>query len=66
MRIKRVAVLWCKAYNCSVIRAYEEMIDFIAAGNSSVAVAQFIPSQATMEHLIAREKTMGITLEENK
>ena len=52
-----------------MVKAYEEVIDFIAAGSSSVAVAQFTPSQATMERvadLIAREKTMGITLEESK
>lgn len=52
-----------------MVKAYEEVIDFIAAGVSSVAVSQFMPSKAAQERvadLIAREKTTGLTIEETK
>ncbi len=52
-----------------MVKAYEEVIDFIAAGVSSVAVSQFMPSEATQERvadLITREKTTGLTIEETK
>ena len=48
-------------------RAYEEFIDFIAAGPSSEHVATFQPSEATRRrivHLIAREKNEGLSAAE--
>jgi O-succinylbenzoate synthase len=49
-------------------RAYEEVIDFIAAGSQPSAVVNFKPSQAVRERvadLIAREKTSGLNAEES-
>jgi len=51
----------------SVTRAYEEVIDFIAAGPSSRGVAEYRPSEATRARavdLLTREKTTGLTPEE--
>lgn len=50
-----------------MIRAYEEIVDFIAAGSTPDAVARFQASQATkelVEELIAKEKTLRLTPEE--
>ncbi len=50
-------------------RAYEEFIDFIAAGPSSEHVATFEPSEATRQrvvHLVAREKGEGLSAEESE
>jgi hypothetical protein len=51
-----------------MIRAYDEIVDFIAAGPTSDAVAQFECSQQTKNYvadLIHREKTTGLTPEES-
>jgi hypothetical protein len=51
-----------------MIRPYDEIIDFIAAGPSPLAVSQFEPSQATKDlvaDLIHKEKTTGLTAEES-
>ena len=51
----------------SVPRAYEEGVDFIAAGTSPDKVAAFRPSEATkqrVEELVEREKTDGLTGDE--
>lgn len=51
----------------SVTRAYEEVIDFIAAGTSPDRVAAFRPSEATTQRvleLVQREKTTGLTADE--
>ena len=48
-------------------RAYEEIIDFIAAGTSPRDVVAFQPSAAAKERvadLIHREKTTGLSPEE--
>ena len=48
-------------------RAYEEIIDFIAAGASPRDVVMFQPSEAAKERvadLIHREKTTGLSPEE--
>ena len=50
-----------------MIRAYDEIIEFIAAGTTPDAVAHFEPSQATKDHvadLIHKEKTAVLTDEE--
>jgi hypothetical protein len=50
-----------------MIRAYEEIVDFIAAGTTPEAVAHFEASQATKDRaadLIRREKSTGLTPEE--
>lgn len=50
-----------------MIRAYEEIVDFIAAGMTSDEVAHFQASQATkdmVEQLIAKEKESGLTPDE--
>lgn len=51
----------------SVLRAYEEVVDFIAAGNSPRTVADFCPSEAAkrrVAELIAREKNSALTPDE--
>ena len=51
-----------------MMRAYDELIDFIAAGTTPESVAHFEPSQATQDYvadLIHREKTSGLTSEES-
>lgn len=50
-----------------MIRAYDEIVEFIAAGSTPESVAQFEPSQATRDYvadLIHKEKTTGLTPEE--
>jgi hypothetical protein len=47
--------------------AYEEFVDFIAAGTTPSGVVAFRPSEATkerVEDLIRREKNGGLSLEE--
>jgi hypothetical protein len=47
-----------------MIRAYEKIVEFIAAGTTPDAVARFEPSQRTNDYvadLIYREKTVGLT-----
>jgi hypothetical protein len=54
-------------YNGSMISAYEEIVEFIAAGVTPRMVAQFQPSQETKDRvadLIHREKTSGLSPEE--
>ncbi len=49
------------------IKAYEEVIDFIAGGNTPEAVAAFKPSEAAharVAELLAREKSDGLSAEE--
>jgi hypothetical protein len=51
-----------------MIRAYEEIVEFIAAGTTPESVMRFAPSQATKDYvadLIHREKTTGLTSEES-
>lgn len=46
-----------------MIRAYDEIVDFIAAGSTPEAVASFEVSQATKDlvaDLIHKEKTVGL------
>jgi hypothetical protein len=48
-------------------RAYEEVIDLIAAGTTPDSLIAFRPSEETKERvadLIHREKTTGLTLDE--
>jgi len=48
-------------------RAYDEIVDFIAAGPSSEHVALFQPSETTRQRvfeLLSREKSTGLTPEE--
>jgi hypothetical protein len=49
------------------IRAYDEFVDFIAAGPSSESVASFQPSETSrrlVADLLAREKLSGLSPEE--
>lgn len=51
----------------SVVKVYEEIIDFIAAGTSPFSVIQFHPSSSVKDRvadLIVREKTEGLTHDE--
>jgi hypothetical protein len=51
----------------SSMRAYEEVVDFIAAGATPQSVVAFRPSEATrrrVEELVAREKTSGLAPDE--
>ncbi|MBU4270860.1 MAG: hypothetical protein KKE86_00920 [Planctomycetes bacterium] len=48
-------------------RAYEEVIDFIAAGSDSIGVVEFHPSEAArrrVAELIEREKDDALTADE--
>jgi hypothetical protein len=50
-----------------MIPAYEEIVDFIAAGTTPQTVAHFEPSQGTKDRvadLIHREKTTGLDPDE--
>lgn len=50
-------------------RAYEELIDFLAAGSSPDSLVQFQPSEGTRERvadLIRREKTAALAPGEAK
>jgi hypothetical protein len=50
-----------------MIRAYEEIVDFIAAGVTPAMVASFEASKAAKDRvadLLAREKTTGLSGEE--
>jgi hypothetical protein len=51
----------------SIMRAYEEVIEFIAAGTSPSSVVGFQPSEAVKERvadLIHQEKSIGLSAEE--
>lgn len=51
-----------------MIRAYDEIVEFIAAGTTPDAVAHFEPSQTTKDYvadLIHKEKTSTLTAEES-
>jgi hypothetical protein len=50
-----------------MLRAYEEIIDFIAEGTTPGKVVAFRPSETTktrVEELIYREKTTGLSSDE--
>jgi hypothetical protein len=54
-------------YSDPMIRAYDEIVDFIAGGTTPDAVARFGPSDETRRRvadLIHREKTSGLTPDE--
>lgn len=51
-----------------MVRAYEEIIDFLAAGTSPRSLIDFRPSEAVRSRLvdlIEREKDGGLTAEES-
>jgi hypothetical protein len=51
----------------SITRAYEEVVEFIAAGTSPDGVAAFRPSEAARQRvveLVEREKTSGLSAED--
>ncbi len=51
-----------------MVRAYEEVINFIASGQPSKAIADFMPSEQSKErvaYLIAQEKNSGLNSEES-
>jgi len=53
----------------SVLRAYEEIVDFIAAGTTPQNAVAFRPSETTrnrVAELIAGEKSSGLSVEESK
>jgi hypothetical protein len=50
-----------------MLRAYDEIVEFIARGTTPESVAQFEPSQVTKDYvadLIHKEKTTGLTQHE--
>jgi hypothetical protein len=54
-------------HSVSITKAYEEVIEFIAAGTSPRSVINFQPSEEVKERiadLIYREKTTSLSLEE--
>ena len=57
-----------KGQGISMVRVYEEIIDFIAAGTTPSGVVAFQPSEKAKAHvaeLIEREKTTGLSSEES-
>jgi hypothetical protein len=51
----------------TTMRAYEEVVDFIAAGVTPQSVIAFRPSETTRQYvadLVHREKTSGLTPDE--
>lgn len=51
-----------------MVRAYEELIDFLAAGTSPLQIVAFRPSEdarARVEELLVREKSDGLSGEES-
>jgi hypothetical protein len=51
-----------------MIRAYDEIVAFIATGTTPDLVARYEPSQRTKDHvagLIHKEKTVGLTPDES-
>ena len=51
----------------STIRAYEEIVDFIASGTSPDSIIDYNPSETTKQRvadLIYREKTSGLSPDE--
>ncbi len=51
----------------STVKAYEEVVDFIAAGTSPDSVIRFHPSESAKNRvadLISREKTEGLPADE--
>ena len=51
----------------TLLKAYEELIDFIAAGTTPDNVVAFRPSEETKQRvadLLCREKTTGLTPDE--
>jgi hypothetical protein len=51
----------------STVKAYEEVVDFIASGTTPDRVVHFHPSESVKERvddLISREKTAGLSEEE--
>jgi hypothetical protein len=56
-----------QAYNSIIMRAYEEIVEFIAAGTSPANVVAFRPSEKTKERitdLIYREKATELSPDE--
>ena len=52
----------------SVAKAYEEVVDFIAAGSTPASVAAFRPSEAARARaffLVSREKADGLSAAES-
>lgn len=52
-----------------MLRAYEEIVDFIAAGTSPGGLVRFQPSEASktrVADLMHREKTSGLSAEETE
>ncbi len=50
-----------------MIQAYDELVDFIAAGTTPKGVVDYRPSEITKDHvadLIHRQKTVGLSVEE--
>ena len=53
--------------NSTLMKAYEEIIEFIAAGTTPGAVVSYRPSEATkqrVQDLIERDKSSGLSEEE--
>lgn len=54
-------------YSARMIKAYEELVDFIAAGSTPAGLLQFQPSPGTkarVQELIRKEKDAGLLPEE--
>jgi hypothetical protein len=62
-----LAIVPDRGYSRPGMKAYEEVIDFIASGPSPSSVVAFRPSPEASERvadLVEREKTTGISVEE--
>ncbi len=63
-----VGTLIIEWYNQIMVRAYDEIVEFIAAGTTPAEVARFEPSQQTKDYvadLVYKEKTAGLSSEES-
>ena len=62
-----LAAKFVETYNLGIMKAYEEIVEFIASGTTPGNVVAFHPSEQTKERvadLIQREKTSGISSDE--
>jgi hypothetical protein len=70
LKLKRLDKLLIKEYSVlmmNIVKAYEEVIDFIAAGTTPQNVIAFRPSEAAQERvadLLSRAKEGGLSSEE--
>jgi hypothetical protein len=61
-------IFWLKEMSMATVTAYDEIVDFIAAGSTPMSLIAFRPSETTRSRvydLLSREKTNSLTHEES-